>query len=79
MHGNLHIKRFPRKEILAQIRVTSYIVSQICLQTDVLSFDALFVQIILSVHIDVIPCQGQHPQPVMLALWEEPKPLAMKE
>jgi hypothetical protein len=29
-------------------------------------------------HIDVVPCQGQHPQPVMFALWEEPKPLATR-
>jgi len=28
--------------------------------------------------VDAIPCQSQHPQPLALALWEEPWPLATK-
>ncbi|CAN5972234.1 unnamed protein product [Sphagnum jensenii] len=48
-------------------------------RTGVLSPNASFDQAISSVHVDVVPCQGQRPQPLALALWEEPKPLATRD
>lgn len=29
--------------------------------------------------VDVVPCQGQHSQPLALALWEKPRPLATRD
>jgi hypothetical protein len=45
--------------------------------TNVFYFDAFAVQAISSM--DVVACQGQLPQPGALTLWEEPRPLAMRD
>jgi hypothetical protein len=46
------------KQISTQAKVMGCITGQACFQTDVLSFDALFVLAISFVRIDVILCQG---------------------